>query len=63
MLRVADESNLPGFEIPQAVGKVVDREIGGGVIERIDGEIAAQGVVVDGAVDVVPEDHAPFAER
>ncbi len=57
-LRIADGADDAGVEVGEAAGVVDDREIGDIVGKRVDGEVAAQGVLFGGAVDVVPQDHA-----
>ena len=41
---IADDANLARFQVTQAVDVVIDTEIGAGVIEGVDSEIATHGV-------------------
>ena len=46
------------FQVCVAAGKIIDTVITGAVIQGVNGKVAAQGIVFDGAVYVVPDDHA-----
>ena len=59
--RVADRANESGSEIGHPARQVEDRAVTVVVIESVDGEVAAQGVLFPGAVDVVVEEHSPGA--
>ncbi len=55
---VADQADLAALDGAPAADKVVQREVGDIVVERIDGEVAAQGVFLDAAPGVVAQ-HQP----
>ena len=56
--RVADQPQRAAGDIFHAARVVPDAEVGNVVVERIDREIPAPDVFVDGAVDVIADDPA-----
>ncbi len=56
--RVADQPQGVGLDIADPVGEVVDREIGDIVVQGVDREVAAQGVFLDIAPDIVAQQQA-----
>ncbi len=57
-LGVADQADRAGLDVAHAVHEVPDREISDVVVEGVDGEVAAPGVLLDGAEGVVLDDAA-----
>ncbi len=55
---VAQQAQQARLQIRHAGAVVDDREIGDIVVEGIDGEVAAQGILLYGAVEVVVQHHA-----
>ncbi|MDR6356005.1 hypothetical protein Q3H58_002676 [Pseudomonas psychrotolerans] len=63
MLGIADQPDLPQADILGAVGIVEDAFAAGIVVERVDGEVAALGILFLVAIDVVAQDTAAFMAR
>src|SRR5690606_17793702 len=61
LLRVADQTQGAVLDVAQAVGEVMQAEITDVVVQRIAGEVAPQGVFLNGAVDIVAQDLAAGA--
>ena len=59
---LADGAQRPRLDVVEAAGVVEDRVFDGIVVERVDGEVPAEGVLVQGAVDVVAQQHAVRGE-
>ncbi len=60
LFRVADELHQARLDVFEAAGVVAHREILDGVIQGVAGEVTADRVVFDAAVDVVADQHAVF---
>ncbi|KAG1253769.1 hypothetical protein G6F65_017320 [Rhizopus arrhizus] len=60
LLGVADQFHQARLHVFKAAGVVTHREVLDGVIQGVAGEVAADGVVFDGAVHVVAHEHAVF---
>ena len=59
--RVANQPHLAVFQIVNAVGEIHHGEVADAVIEGVYGEISAQGVFFQIAVDVIPQQQAVLA--
>lgn len=57
-LGIANELQLALGQVFQPALEIVQGEILGAVIEGVDGKVAALGILFDGAVDVVAQQHA-----
>ena len=57
-LGIADQLKLALGQIFQTPFEIVQGEIFGAVVEGVDGKVAALGILFDGAVDVVAQQHA-----
>ncbi|MNV16331.1 hypothetical protein D3C71_1070870 [compost metagenome] len=60
LLGVADEFHQARLHVLEAAGVIAHREVLDRVVERVAGEVAADRIVFDGAVDVVADQHAVF---
>ncbi len=58
--RIADELHQARLHVFEAAGVIAHREILDGVVQGVAGEVAADGIVFDGAVHVVAHEHAVF---
>jgi len=57
-LWVTNQADNAVFKVTQAAGVITHGEVGHAVIQAVDGEVAALGVIFDGAEDVVAQQHA-----
>ena len=55
---IADDAQPPGGNVFHAAGEVQDAEVGGRVVQGVDGEVAPEGVGVQFAEHVVAQDAA-----
>ena len=53
---IADQAQGPTLYVLQAIGVIMDGEVFHAIIECVDGEVAAQCVFFNGAINVVPQD-------
>jgi len=63
LVRIANDPDHALFEVAAAMDVVDDGEVGNVVEERIDGEIAAQGIFFGCAEQVVAQDEAVFCQK
>src|SRR3546814_12939000 len=63
LLGVADQTDQAIADVVYATGVVEDALGSRIVIQRIDGEVAALGIVLEGAIDVVTQDAAALVAR
>ncbi|MCY1406870.1 hypothetical protein D9M71_221500 [compost metagenome] len=63
LLGRADQAHQAVADVAHAAGVVEDAFVGDVEVQRVDGEVAALGVIFQGAVDVVAEDASGLVAR